>query len=365
MTVGLLYLTTLIVIVGNRKNEEFNFVSYCIMMFLIMFGIFFSYYFFVPVVYSSFGIYMLIDMIRKRKKKNFLSIFEKKNVIEVIVILIIPTILGFMYFVLPGLLENGETSLNAIAWEGYIYRNLYSNFVLLGGMVIFYVLYNIKSRKNSFSSIFIIISGLFALYLLKKGLHGEVSSYYFYKMHFLFWIIIFYINVKALFVFIEEKNSVYVISYLSVFVGIIVYALSGYDGNISERNILFNPDSGINSYANVYLFNKSKIDGEGICYTTHQLDIIKSILNNSKDKSTIKIVGNGLQMLWANSLWKITDTTDVVELQKEEEVDIDTWLLNSKKKFLITLKKFDRDNENKEMYNELYDESDIVVLEKK
>ena len=36
-------------------------------------------------------------------------------------------------------------------------------------------------------------------------------------------------------------------------------------------------------------------------------------------------------MLWANSVWSITDTNDVVQLQKEEKLNIQEWILDNKK----------------------------------
>ena len=118
LTVAILYMTTLVAIAINIKNKELKLCPLCIEMFLIVFGIFFSYYFFVPVVYTAFGLYILFDIIKNRKTKNILSIFTKENIVKVLVILILPTILGFCYFVLPGLLQSGETTISHISTEG-------------------------------------------------------------------------------------------------------------------------------------------------------------------------------------------------------------------------------------------------------
>lgn len=365
LTVGILYMTTLIAVAINIKNKELKLCPLCIEMFLIVFGIFFSYYFFVPVIYSAFGLYILFDMIKNRKNKNILSIFVKENIIKVLVILILPTILGFSYFVLPGLLQSGETTISHINTEGYIYRDLYSNFVLLAPLAIYYIIYNIKNKKNSFSTILIIISSLFTLLLLKKGLRGEVSSYYYFKMYFLLWILVIYMNIKAMFIMIEEKNGIYAYSFTAVFVGLLVIAYTGYDYNISSINILFNPSNSINAYTNIYAFNQNKVKTDKKIYTEKQLKAIKYLLNISNDKSEIKINGNPLQMLWANSVWSITDTDDVVQLQKEEKLNIQEWVLNNKKKYLIYFDTTENVEKETNNYKTIYEAEDVVVLEKK
>ena len=364
LTVGLLYMTTLIVLAVNVKLNEFKMFPFCVEMFLIVYGIFFSYYLFVPVVYSAFGLYMLFDMLKNKKSKNIFSICTKENIIKVLVILILPTALGFLYFVLPSLIQSGETTISHIATEGYIYRDLYSNFVLLAPLAIFYVLYNIKNKKNSFSMILTVISALFSLYLLKKGLRGEVSSYYYFKMYFLLWILVVYMNIKAMFIMIENKNGIFVYSFTIVFLGILFILYTGYDYKISNINILFNPYNSINSYANIYAFNLNKVRTDKKIYSNSQLEAIKHLLEISEDKQNIQINGDILQMLWANSVWKITDIDNVHLLQKEEKLDIQKWLENENKKYLIyfdTSNVLDRESEN---YKVIYEKQDVIILEK-
>lgn len=364
LSVGILYMTTLIVTAINIKKDEIKFSYMCIEMFLILFGIFFSYYFFVPVIYAAFGLYMLFDMIKNKKTKNILSIFTIKNIIKVFTILILPTILGFIYFVLPGLLQSGETVLNHIVTEGYIYRNLYSNFVLLAPLTIYYILYNIKNKKNSFSTILMIISSLFTIYLLRKGLRGQASSYYYFKMYFLLWILVVYMNVKAMFIIIEGKNGILAYSFTFVIVAILGILATGIDDKVTEINILFNPASSINSYTNIYAFNKNRIGSTQKIYSQTQLEAIKYLLNTSENKSNILVNGDGLQMLWANSVWKITDTEDVRELQVPEELDINKWIENNNKKYLIFFDINKEINRQDNRYNVLYEEEDVIILEK-
>lgn len=364
LSVGILYMTTLVVTAVNIKNEELKFNYICIEMFLLLFGIFFSYYFFVPVIYAAFGLYMLFDMIKNRKTKNVFSIFTIKNVIKVFTILILPTILGFIYFVLPGLIQSGETAIKDIVLEGYIYRDLYSNFVLFAPLAIYYILYNIKNKKNSFGVILIVIASLFTIYLLRKGLRGEASSYYYYKMYFLLWILVVYMNIKAMFIMVEEKNGILSYSFTIVIVALLGILCTGLDYEVTKTNILFNPTNSINSYTNIYAFNKNKIASKQTIYSKTQLEAIKYVLNSSENKSNILINGNGLQMLWANSVWKITDTEDVRKLQVPEELDINKWNEDNNKKYLIFFDMNKEIDRNSEKYKVIYEKEDAIILEK-
>lgn len=365
LSVGILYMTTILAISPYIKNKELNLVSLCIEMFLLIVGLFFSYYFFVPVVYSAFGLYILFDMIKNKEKKNILSIITKQNIIKVIVILIIPTICGFCYFILPGLINTGETTIQNIIVEGYIYRDLYSNFVLLAPLTIYYIIYNIKNRKNSLSTIMFIISAIFTLYLLKRGLRGEVSSYYYYKMYFLLWILVFYMNIKSMCIMFDNKDGIYAYSFTVVLIGILTISYTEYDYKITGISNLFNPQNSINSFANIYEFNKMKLEGEQIIYNREQLQAIGDVVNKAEDRSEIMISGDILKMLWANPLWRITESRDVKELQQVNEVDINKWLENDQKKYYIffdTSKEIKKDTEK---YKTIYESEDIIILEKK
>ena len=338
------------------------------MFFALNFGIFFSYYFFVPVIYSSLGLFMLFDMVINRKNKNIFSIFTKQNIIIVITTLILPTIFGFCYFVLPGLIENGQTAINHIITEGYIYRDLYSNFLMLIPLALFYIIYSLKNKKNSLSTIMLILCTVFTVYLLKKGLKAEASSYYYYKIYYLIWIVVLYMITQASFIMIESKQAIYIGSYICTYLIIIIASLIEIDAKISNINLLFNPNSYLKAYTDIYVFNYKKMNEEKTIYTSNQIKAINSLIKEAEDRSEIQINGGSLQMLWAKDLTEITDTDDIHELviEKDTKESVKEWLNNKNKKYLIL---FDTSNkqikeENKD-YKIMHKSADIIILEKK
>ena len=74
--------------------------------------------------------------------------------------------------------------------------------------------------------------------------------------------------------------------------------------------------------------------------------------------------GSNRQNYWANAAWRLTDSQDVKVLAKVEELDIQKWLRNNNKKYLIyfdTTKDIQRQT-NK--YKTIYETQDVIILEK-
>ena len=69
-------------------------------------------------------------------------------------------------------------------------------------------------------------------------------------------------------------------------------------------------------------------------------------------------------MLWANSVWRITDSEDVKQLQVPEELDIQKWLDNEEKKYLIYFDTSQEIDSETEQYKTIYKAEDAIILEK-
>lgn len=368
LSLVILYIVTLIVLAPYIKNGEITEITKCVIFSIINFGIFFSYYLFVPVIYSSFGIYMLIDMIKNKKSKNILSIFTIKNVIEIITILIIPTISGFCFFVLPGLVQTGKTMVSHIAAEGYIYRDLYSNFLVFIPLVLYYIIDVIKNKENKFDNMLLIITAVFTLYLLRKGLRAEASSYYYYKMYFMLWILVIYVSIESLFKLIDNKSAIYAYTYVITYICIIIASLKGIDKDITSINALFNPTNHLNAYTDIYAYNNSVIkDKINDIYTDTQIQVINDTIYKVGNKSIIQLYGNKFQILWARELTELTDTKEVEKLLQIKGFDetLEEWIKNENKKYLIILDKEAKIENETDKYKMIVSAEGIRLIEKK
>lgn len=364
LSVGILIMTAIIVFAPYITNKELKNIPLCIYMFLLAFGIFFSYYFFAPIIYVSIGLYMLFDMIKNRSKKNILSIFTKGNIIKVIVILILPTLIGLSYFVLPSMLQTGETAVSSISAEGFMYRDLYSNFVYLVPFVLFFCVDKIKNKKNCFTNITFIVTTLFTVLLLYMGLKGKVSSYYYYKSYFLISILVMVMSVKSIYKLMDNKVQLYAYSYLFIYILLIIASISGIDGKITKINMLFNPNNFLNAYSNLYTFNYQTVTNDKHILSEGQLKAIDFIKSKEQDRTKIETYGNFLQMMWSSNVGQITESDDMYLLQFPVELDVNKWLEDKEKQYYVCFNVNEQINEESDSYDVIYEDTDVIILEK-
>lgn len=365
LTVGILMMTSIITFAPYIIDTEINKTFKYLYMFLLLFGIFFSYYLFAPVTYAAVGLYILFDMIKNRKTKNILSIFTKENILKVIILLIIPAILGISYFILPALFQSNDVDASHIGAEGFIYRDLYSNFIFIIPFVLYFCFDKIKNKKNCFLNILFIITAVFTLALFYLGLKGKVSSYYYFKTYFLISILTMMMTVKALYKLMDKKEEILAYSFIFVYIAIIGASLLGFDTKLQQKNISFNPNGTLGSYTNLYTFNYSILTGDGKILSNEQIKAIKYLKEKEKNKDKIEVYGNILQRMWTSDIAKITDTDDMILLQTPVELDIEKWVNDEKKQYYICFNVNNQINKAFSKYNIIYEEIGVIILEKK
>ena len=112
MVVNLLFLTVL----SYEKEWEENVWFKILILFILSFSVFFSYYLFVPCIYLALGIYYIKlyqDKEISFKQMSFYGIFT----------LILPFFIGFFYFVFPTFFKVTGGVATAVSSDGYIYNN--------------------------------------------------------------------------------------------------------------------------------------------------------------------------------------------------------------------------------------------------
>lgn len=141
MSLSFTVILAIIEIIYLIGKDFINKKWYITTLFLLNFGIFCSYYMFVPFVYPAEWIYLCIFSYQKDKK-----ILTKSNIFVLTITLLLPFLLGYIYHLAPSIYQvlikdnalNGDilsTSKGIIDGgfntSGYIYTDLYSNFILL------------------------------------------------------------------------------------------------------------------------------------------------------------------------------------------------------------------------------------------
>lgn len=334
--------------------------------FLLTFAIFFSYYLFMPIIYMALGLYLLINIIKNRKETN---IFSFNNIITIGVVLIIPTIIGFCYFVLPGLLEGRGTEIQAIGSEGYIYRNLYSNFILIGPLILYYIIDKIRKKENDFINLYMILSMIFIFIMLVGVVKGKVSTYYFYKLYYAFGILAQLSAYKAIKKMYQNKETkIFVYSYITILIGISLYSITKMDDKLKNKNEYLNNNDLLRQICNIYSTNQDYINNTNAYYSNTQKQMLKYCEDNKifEEKENISVCATNLQQRWLYAIYGVADvnnTRDFALIIKT--FDIENWLKENKKYYIcmgnIESSKIDKNNTE---YKILYQENDCILLEK-
>lgn len=275
MVINLLFLT-----VFKVKNFNDYILFKLFILFCISFSVFFSYYLFMPCIYLSLGIYYIWLWKKKR-------ISLRKMLLYSFVTLIIPFLIGLIYFILPGFF--GVDSVNvvrAIVLDGYIYSNKSIRYFFLLVSIVFLV--NIIRRREKvdyFSINFIGISLYVLLFYIMYRLSFS-GLYYFYKLFYLYWLFsVFYIG-KLL-----NNRCEYL---YTLFIFIVLGMCMVY---VNPNNIF----SVFLVKSNIFSWNIKTFREENILYTKEELELVSESIkyeNICEIEDEFLISGDRLKSSW-------------------------------------------------------------------
>lgn len=280
---------------------------YITILFLLNFGLFCSYYMFVPFVYPAEWIYLCIVSYQKDKK-----IFTKNNIFTLTVTLLLPFFLGYIYHLAPSIYQvlikdnalDGDifsTSKGIIDGGfnigGYIYTNLYSNFVLLLPLSLYVTIKNFK--ENKFVSLMFIFNVLFIIVLLIGRVFDKVSYYYLSKNYFTLWIIMFILNFRAL-MYIYKKHKVMPFALTGIYIIILIVYIILVPTELKNEEL--NSHENIFTVMDIYGINKNILLEKQTELTGSEIEFIKEALEKIPEGSEYICAFNSKAMAWSYPL---------------------------------------------------------------
>lgn len=346
--IGLNIIITIMSLTKYMK-ENTNIVI-LISMSLLSLGLFFSYYYFVPIIYFS----LLIFLVEKHRKKITIN-----NMMEIIYVLIVPAIFGIYYFFLRGMIENKFNNITeSLTIPGAIYSNIITNFIVFIPCMLIYILRATKNKENNIIAYITVLEVLFIAFLGLGNILGKVSEYYFYKSYYLLWILALittYYTITSFKPYIAYiLTGTYVLG-LFVGVGIFNNSIAIYD---------------------IYKHNNNILNEDYISIDYNHFDIVEYYNENLKKIDTIEdgiyIVASDdfarnqwMNVLYKNRAWVLFDL---------DFKGINDWVEKYDSKYLIYYKKdlddleqdgnFELD-ENNENYSVLIKNSTGAILKRK
>lgn len=130
------------------------------------------------------------------------------------------------------------TGLDGLRAEGYMFRNLFGDFIFILPVIIYRFYYCYKKQKISFDFILGIFVAGYAVSLLFASYITRISTYYYYKIYYLFWMVAFYMMVEVICTIRKDRREAFNIFAFSIAL-VSIFSLSGLEKqlqNHSEKN---------------------------------------------------------------------------------------------------------------------------------
>lgn len=333
---GLFYLAK----IYNEKEVSFLYVLGLIVLMGI--GIIFSYCLFVPALFSFICIYVFIKDLKK-EEKTYLKFF-KKSTLLVTGLLLIVTILAILYLVVPTFTDSDQNKLtDAIGFVGGSYKSLYQDFLFYIPFVILFIYKSLKNNEVNYQNIALILLGAQTFICLVGLIVGIVSSYYYYKIYYIIWILVVSIAVEVMCTSYENKELLVLLkTYLIVWVCIILFAISGYEMKLIAKapTIMDGPKSP--SLAGIYYdTNIAQTANINVsCIIDQNRVALSEELGKIEDASLKNVLVGGMNTnckAWVYVISRIPSGGESInDLQKAVvETDVEDFLKDENKKYFV------------------------------
>ncbi|SHJ50436.1 hypothetical protein [Parasporobacterium paucivorans] len=290
--VGITLIGFIICVTEMYINDEISKRFNVLLMGLGSLGILTCYVLFAPVVLVS--TFACVSIYHLNKK----SLLKISTFINYFIMYLIPCIIGFIYIFFDVFFSTGTSVSGAINLEGYIYKDLFSNFILYLPVCLFGIFTLFRNRSHNLVKYMLPILTLYMLFLLYRGLGGHVSSYYYYKNYYFMWLLAMYLFVYGLSI-IYKKDALLTIAVMICILILFAINIFNVEKKISEKNALFNSNYVSNSLFNIYNFNMERNVDEGGKLDQNKVDLFSWVAENLTSKGEkIPVVGEWLDYYW-------------------------------------------------------------------
>ena len=354
--VGLDIIIGIIIIMKSEIKTNYKISS----LFLLNLGIMFSYYYFAPVLFLAELWYILAT-----NKKQNIKIFSKQNIFEILITLVIPGMIGVIHFIGYPLMQANNKAFDyvgAIATDGFIYEDLIMNifpYLLLSEVYIIYIAFK---KKNTFIDKLLYLTVIFTLLIYMLMRLEFVSSYYYYKIYYMLFLVLTVSSYEILKIFVDKgKNVTIIVSGV-----LIIYSFGIFSAMILDKNwFVFD----------IYLTNGEEIKDDYALIKDKEFYLFEYYNNNintmqNDDTLFCKTKGNTGRDRWVYSITKNGNNLTNA-LTNDKITTVEKFMGNSKYHYFVLLKndyggEYDKVQDEVKRYNLkiLIQNSAGMILEK-
>ncbi len=287
-----------LVVMAHCYADSVNKVVSIVSLMLGAYGIIICYSLFAPFTYVAIALFIAIEFIKEKR------LFSKEFFATEFGVFLIPTVMGsyFSFFKSFG----GEVSAvgTSIGMEGYIYRDLYSNFIIILPFVIYGLINAFVTKKVRCQHIFLLVLGVAVLVMFWFGMQGKVSSYYYYKMYYLLSMVCFIVAVEGVCELCKKSITV-IISYVLVWLFMALMNFGKIDDKITEHKVLMSPSSwSSGAFFPIIEFNFSCMQ-EGN-FTIERLQLFEESHNKQVDGNKVTLLSTTEPIYWFEAMVQCT-----------------------------------------------------------
>lgn len=277
LTLGMMVVNLLFLTVSSIEDWNQNKIFSLLLLLIINFSVFFSYYLFVPCIYLALGIYYIKLYLEKKISFSTMLLYGFFT-------LLIPFLLGFFYFIFSTFFEMKGGIITAVVLDGYIYNNMTPSFFFV--IFFFYLIYFEKSfkQKHSYFSFNLYLLSFYIAIFFFLFIFKISGEYYFHKLFYLYSIfIILYLGIK----WERKKKYLYIFTILTLGSMLLI---RGFDDNdltkfLSKLNVFnwnaysFNQNRTLINEGELVLIEKS-MQYKDICSYHHEFVNVGKRLRN-------------------------------------------------------------------------------------
>lgn len=288
---GLTLIGLIAVLTEVFVNEEMPKWLGIIALMLACNGIFECYVMFMPIVF--FAVISCIFLKQFKNKK----LISKDTIVTCLAVFLLPCIFGFIFTYLPIFMQETTVS-NAIANEGANYKDLYSNFVPFLPFAIIGYIQIVKNKKNRLMLFLTPYSVIFTLVLFVKAIRGSVSTYYYYKMYFLLWLVAFVLVFYCM-EFVTREGRKIIGSCFAVYMIIMVAMISCAETKIANKCPGLITTNKASSYTDIFATNYFNLKYDHLVNRNDKMELYHWVYNFVEETGEFVPMAGG----WEDDLW--------------------------------------------------------------
>ncbi|MDE7321728.1 MAG: hypothetical protein K2N73_03185 [Lachnospiraceae bacterium] len=260
---GITVSVLIFILADNYSMKEKYFV---LSLIIALIGLLTAYTIFFPIVAVCVVLYLaLVHMCDK-------NILDKRAAMFLLLFLCTACLVSICV-----IFKRSPEGIVSIKAEGYMYRNLLGDYIFLLPFVLYRIFKCLNRKEIPFDfAICLFLTAYIASFLYAVCI-GQVSTYYFFKIYYLFWIVPFWMLMIDIAYCDKEKReliAVYCASVLSLF----VFVFSGLNTRLenrskSETGYSLNDNGSVSNIFRIYAWNfeRGKISNMHISYASIEL----------------------------------------------------------------------------------------------